>query len=172
MKKQITLVIISVAIFTSLFAQKKNITLDEIWKEYKFMPKSIDELRSTTDGKHYTTLVRGEGKQAIVAYDYKTGKAADTLFTSNNIVKAGKSFMIESYAMSPGEKKILVSTGSERIFRHSTVARYFVWDREKKTLTQLRDGDEKVMYATLSPDGNRAGYVYKGDLYTKNLLDG
>jgi dipeptidyl-peptidase-4 len=172
MRKQITLAFTLLLVCSSLFAQKKNITLDEIWKQYKFMPRSINELRSTTDGKHYTILSSDGGTQAIVAYDYKTGKATDTLLTARDITKAGKNFSIESYAMSPGEKKILVSTGAEHIFRHSTVARYFVWDREKKTLTQLTDGNDKVMYATLSPDGNRAAYVFKGDLYTKNLIDG
>lgn len=183
MKKQLTLIFTLMSCFTLMHAQKitvdlqaqkglSNVSLDEIWKDYKFIPKSIDELRSTTDGKHYTTLTNAMGMQAIVAYDYKTGKATDTLFTSNNIVKAGKSFMIESYELSSGEKKIMVSTGAEHIYRHSTVARYFIWDREKKTLTQLTDGNDKVMYATFSPDGNRAAYVSKGDLYTKNLLDG
>jgi len=172
MKKQILLAIAFISILHSAHAQKKDITLDEIWKEYKFMPQEIDELRSTTDGKHYTTLSNTGGMQAIVAYDYKTGKATDTLFTSQDIIKAGKSFLIESYALSPGEKKVMVSTGSERIYRHSSIARYFIWDREKKTLTQLTDGNDKVLYATLSPDGNMAAYVYKGDLYTKDLTDG
>ncbi len=71
--------------------------------------------------------------------------------------------MIEDYELGPGEKSILLSTGSEPIYRHSSIARYFIWNREKKTITQLTDGNNKAMYATISlPDGNMAAYIYKG----------
>ena len=172
MKKQIALSLgYLLMIFTS-YAQKENITLEQIWKDYKFYPKGIDELRSTSDGSHYTFLSAAGGTQAIISSDYATGKSSDTLITSKDLVKAGKSFVIESYELGPGEKSILLSAGSEHIFRHSTVARYFIWNREKKTITQLTDGNEKVMYATLSPDGKMAAYIYKGDLYARNLMDG
>jgi dipeptidyl-peptidase-4 len=171
MKKYI-LFAIAYCLVLSSFAQKRNITLAEIWKEYKFSPQGIDELRSTTDGNHYTAMYNGDGFQAIVMYDYATGKATDTLLTTRDLVKAGGSFVIESYALSPGEKNILLSTAAERIYRYSSVAINYVWNREKKALTKLTDDNSKVMYATLSPDGNMAAYIYKGDLYMKNLADG
>jgi len=173
MKKITILAIAFVSILPSLHAQKKDITLDDIWKQRKFIPKQIDELRSTTDGKHYTTLSNITGGQAIIAFEYTTGKATDTLFSTKDIdvTKLGKNLDIESYALSPGEKKVLISTETEHIYRHSSVARYYIWDREKKTLTRLSDDNNKVLYATFSPDGNMVAYIYKGDLYTRNLTN-
>jgi dipeptidyl-peptidase-4 len=172
MKKHFYLAIASMLMLTHVFAQKETITLDEIWKDYKFYAKGIDELRSTNDGNHYTYITFEGGMQSIIEKDYATGKMVDTLLTSKDLVKAGNGFIIEDYALSPGEKNILLSSGGERIYRHSSISKYYIWNREKKTVTKLTDGNEKVMYATISPDGNMAAYIYKGDLYAKNLIDG
>ncbi|HXB12074.1 MAG TPA: DPP IV N-terminal domain-containing protein, partial [Bacteroidia bacterium] len=172
MKKQITLAFSCLLMIFTTYAQKETISLEQIWKQYKFHSQGIDELRSTSDGEHYTSLSNTGGIQAIIATDYATGKIKDTLITSKDLVKAGKGFVIEDYELGPGEKSILLSTGSEPIYRHSSIARYFIWNREKKTITQLTEGNNKAMYATISPDGNMAAYIYKGDLYAKNLADG
>src|SRR5579884_1570134 len=144
MKKAITIIII-LALAVTGFAQKRNITLDEIWKNYKFYPRSIDELRSTSDGEHYTSISFEGGIQTIVSHDYLTGKKADTLLTTKDLMNTGKAFIIESYELSPGEKNILLSTGAEHIYGHSSISRYFIWNREKKTLTKLTDDNDKVM---------------------------
>ncbi len=162
-----------------LQAQKEKINNNDIWNKYKFYPKGINELRSTSDGDHYTAIMTDtnshsplKGTQYIIKYDYATGKVADTLFKGADFIAGGKLHAIESYELGPGEKNILLSTGAEHIYRHSTVALYFIWNRASKTLTALKDAGDKVMYATLSPDGNAAAYIFKGDLYVKNLTDG
>src|SRR3984957_15755112 len=139
-----------ISLFFSLSAQKRNITLEEIWKDYKFSPHEIDELRSTTDGNHYTVLSDNGGIQAILMYDYASGKITDTLLSSKELAKAGNEFSIDSYFLSPGEKNILLSSGTEKIYRHSSIARCFIWNREKKTLTKLGDHIEKKLYTTFS----------------------
>jgi len=170
MKKQITLLLC--LIFTlSLYSQKQNVSLKEIWTQYKFHPKGIDELRSTSDGERYTTLSITGGGQAIIAYDYATGKVADTLLTTGQLEKAGNKIMIVDYQLGKDEKNILLSTASEQIYRHSSIAKYYVWNREKKTITPIMN-KEKVLYATFSPDGNSVAFISKGNLYVRNLTDG
>src|ERR1700677_2020382 len=169
MKKQITLVLCLI-LTLSIYAQKQNITLDQIWNQYKFHADGIDELRSTSDGEQYTTLSMSKEGQAVVAFSYATGKAVDTLVTANQLDKAGNKIMIADYALGKGEKNILLSTAREQIYRHSYIARYYVWNREKKTITPIM-GDDKVLYATLSPDGNSVAFIMKGNLYVRNLLD-
>lgn len=172
MNKQLILGISCMALAISVCAQERDIKLSEIWKEYKFYPKGIDQLKSTDDGNHYTSMSFTGGMQSIVEYDYASGKPTDTLLTTKDLINEGKGFVFEDYSLGHGTKEILLSTGVERIYRHSTIAHYFIWNREKKTLTQLNDSNYKVLYATLSPDGNKAAYVYEGNLYVKNLLDG
>ena len=55
MKKILTLSLLCLICHIT-FGQKKDINLNEIWNEYKFYPKYLDEFKSTFDGEHYTTL--------------------------------------------------------------------------------------------------------------------
>ncbi|HTB33013.1 MAG TPA: S9 family peptidase [Bacteroidia bacterium] len=170
MKKHFTF-LLCFSISFVLFSQKQNITMDDIWTYYRFHPKGIDELRSTSDGERYTVLSDISGGKAIIAFSYATGKAVDTLMTGEQLAKAGDTMAIEDYELGKGEKNILLSTASEQIYRHSSIARYSVWNREKKTITPIMD-KEKVLYATFSPDGNSVAFVFKGNLYVRNLIDG
>lgn len=170
MKKQITLAL-SLCITLSVYSQKLNVTLDDIWTYYKFHPQGIDELRSTSDGERYTTLSLINGAQTIVAHSYATGDSVGTLLTADQLEKAGNSIQIVDYALGKGEKNILLSTAIEKIYRHSSIAKYYVWNRDNKTITPIM-GEDKVLYATFSPDGNSVAFIFKGNLYVKNLLDG
>lgn len=153
------------------YSQKQNITLDEIWTQYKFSAKGIDELRSTSDGERYTSLsFSGMGVEAIVAHSYATGKITDTLLTTRQLKAAGKEIRIDDYELGKDEKNILLTTATEQIYRHSTMAKCYVWNREKKTLSPIMD-EKKVLYPTLSPDGAMVAFVYKSNLYVQNLSD-
>ena len=168
-KKQITF-LLCVCFAYSLYSQKQNITMDDIWTYYKFHPKGIDELRSTSDGERYTALSMSTKGQVVVAFSYATGKPVDTLVSGDQLEQAGNRIQITDYQLGKGEKNILLSTANEQIYRHSSIARYYVWNREKKTITQIM-GDDKVLYATFSPDGNAVAFIFKGNLYVRNLLD-
>jgi dipeptidyl-peptidase-4 len=167
---------ISLFIFVSLLAiagysQKKNIDLKDIWQSGKFYQQGIDELRSTVDGNHYTSVVQNDKGEFIVKYSYETGNATDTLLSSVDMMQAtGKALAIQTYDLGPGEGIILIGTKGERIYRHSTAYNYYIWSKEEKTLTPLLD-KEKEIYATISPDGNMAAFIYKSNLYVKDLHD-
>lgn len=170
MKKFVTCFLLLAPVFF-LYSQKQNISLDDIWTYYKFHPKGIDELRSTSDGERYTSLMDNGKSQAVIAYSYATGKVADTLLTSAQLEAAGSNISIDDYELGKGEKNILITTATEQIYRHSTMAKCYVWDREKKTVTPVM-GDDKVLYPSFSPDGNSVAFVFKGNLYVKNLING
>lgn len=152
-------------------AQNRDITLDDLWKSAKFYQKGINELQPDPDGKHFTSLVSGIGLQAIVQYDYASGNTTDTLLSSNEITMKDKKFPIESYEISADKVNILLSTDGERIYRHSTISRYSVWNRQNKSLIALMP-EGKELYATLSPDGSMAAFIYKSDLYVKTISNG
>ncbi len=170
--KKVSLLVMALAITAGVNAQKRNITLDDIWQQYKFAAKGIDELQSTADGDHYTALVETYNSQDIIKYSYATGKPTDTLLTTAQIVKANNNvgFVVQTYELGPKENTILLGTAGERIYRHSTIYKYSIWDKKKGTITPLIDG-EKEVYATISPDGNMAAFIYKSNLYVKNLTD-
>ena len=55
MRKLLTLLII-LLIITPNFAQKRDVTLEDIWKNYTFYPKIYGGLNSMNDGEHYSKI--------------------------------------------------------------------------------------------------------------------
>ena len=71
--KKILILSLSLLLTVPSFAQKKDITLDDLWKNYLFFPKSINHFNSMNDGEHYSTIERTENGQEIVKYQFKNG---------------------------------------------------------------------------------------------------
>ncbi len=153
-------------IFFSLFSfgQKTNITLEEIWKNYAFYAKQIGGFNSMKDGEHYTTLETKDEKQLIVKYLFKNGKKTRIVFDSSEFEIPRISF----YKFSNDERKILLATETERIYRYSKKAIYYVYNVHTDKLKKLKD--EKIMYASFSPDGDKIAYVFENNLYIMDLI--
>ena len=105
MKKLLTLLLGGLLIISS-FAQKREITLDDLWKNYIFYPKHISGFNSMNDGEHYSTMEKIDDGQEIIKYKFKTGKKVRTLYKSADfdIPK------IKNYTFSDDEKQILLAT--------------------------------------------------------------
>lgn len=165
------LLFVAFLLFSSpgIFAQKK-ITLEDIWEKGVFNQKSLRGVRSMNDGVHYTTLEKNDGAQEISQYSYSSGKKTATLLTTANLIPKGadSSLKIDDYAFSPDEKQILLSTGSEPIYRYSTREKNFIYDLSSKELTPVAGGDT-IRLATFSPDGKKIAYVKDNNLYYTDL---
>lgn len=151
-------------------AQKKNVTLEDIWMKGTFRMQSVFGLNSMEDGAHYTTLESNKNQTFIVSYEYKTGKVTDTIVSSTKLVPEGgkEAISIDDYRFSKDENRILIATETEQIYRHSTREDYYIWDRKGKKLSKLSEGG-KMMYATFSPDGKKVAFVRDNNLFVKDL---
>ena len=161
MKKTFTLIIfISISIFS--FGQKE-VTIEDIWQNYKFYPAGVSGFKSMNDGEHYTTTEQTENGIKINKNSFETGEVVEVLMNSEDerISRMG------SYDFSFDEEKILIATNTESIYRHSSKSVYYIYNTKTKTIKNLTQ--EKVMYATFSPDGNNIAYVFDNNLYVYNL---
>lgn len=165
--KRLLILSISILLLGNISAQKKNITLEDIWKTGTFRTNGVFGLVSMNDGLHYSTMDDGK----ILQYEYAKASAPIAIVTEADLKIDGKSIGIDSYQFSPDETKMLISTGTEQIYRHSTRENYYVYDRKTKSLTPVSSG-EKQMYATFSPDGNKIGFVRGNNIYIKDLASG
>lgn len=165
--KRLLIFSISILLLGNISAQKKNITLEDIWKTGTFRTNGVFGLVSMNDGLHYSTMDDGK----ILQYEYAKASAPVAIVTEADLKIDGKSIGIDSYQFSPDETKMLISTGTEQIYRHSTRENYYVYDRKTKSLTPVSSG-EKQMYATFSPDGNKIGFVRGNNIYIKDLASG
>jgi len=162
MKKLLTL-LLAILIITPTFAQKRDITLDDLWQNYTFYPSYIGGFNSMNDGEYYSTIEKTEKGQEIIKHQFKDGKKVRTLFSSADFDIQ----RINNYTFSDDEKQLLLSTETEKIYRHSSKSAYYIYNVFTDKLKKLTD--DKVMYATFSPNGEKVAYVFDNNLYIKNI---
>jgi dipeptidyl-peptidase-4 len=121
-------------------AQKKQITLDDIYKTRAFRPENVaaDFGQKSKDPEIKTDSLKDENGKLF-------GAADDMIFSSSypNIV--------------------LLKKGYEQIYRRSSKAFVYLYEANTKKLTKL--GKEKVLHPSLSPDGKKIAYVMDNNLY-------
>ncbi|MDA3866925.1 MAG: DPP IV N-terminal domain-containing protein [Salinivirgaceae bacterium] len=159
---------VALAMSLQLFAQKQDITIDDLYKNYTFYAKSVYGLNSMNDGLHYSTL-ENQGT-AIVKYSYKTGEVIDTIL---NVKKLDEDSLknIVDYQFNDSETKIVFYTNRERIYRRSFFADYYVYNLEQNVLTKVSEkGRERL--ATLSPDGKYIAYLRDNNLFVLTIETG
>ena len=164
MKKTFILII---CIIISIFSySQKQVTLEDIWEDYKFYPSGVPGFKSMNDGEHYTTIDKNSERIKIYKHDFESGEIIETILESED----ERLLKMNSYEFNLEEDKILISTNKESIYRHSSKSVYYIYNTKIKTIKNL--SDNKVMYATFSPDGKYIAYVFENNLYVYNLNSG
>lgn len=151
----------------SLSAQKKNITLEDIWKTGTFRSNGVVGLVSMKDGIHYSVIKN----DTVFSFEYEKATSAEIIVCKSQLQINGSPINIDSYQFSADENKMLIASGTEQIYRHSTRENYFVYDRKTKALIPITTG-EKQMHATFSPDGTKVGFVRGNNIFIKDLVSG
>nr|WP_121906474.1 S9 family peptidase [Ulvibacter antarcticus] len=153
---------------TTLLAQQKNITLEEIWGG-SFRTEGLDVLRSLKNGEEYSVLNYDQTAKAstVDVYDYKSGKKVKTLVNTNDL--AGIEHII-SYEFSKDESKLLLATELKQIYRRSSLGTYYVYDIKSKKLDLV--STNKIQEPTFSNDGSKIAYGFDNNLFIKNLASG
>jgi len=166
MLKRILLFILPVAI-GSAHAQKADITLEDIWLNFKYYGNGIDDLRSMNDGMHYTIAEGGRnGNNVIARYAYKNGQKTGDLLSLDATVAPIRYF--DSYTFSADENKVLLSANTEHIYRHSSRADFYIYDLSTKKWTRLFE-QGKVLYPVFSPAGDKVAFIFGNNLYYRDL---
>lgn len=148
-------------------AQKKQISLEDIWKNGTFRMKSVPGFNALKDGKRYTQIDVVQGKQCINVYDLATGAKLSTLF-DNSIHKLDSTQLnISDYRFSENEQKMLLLCAGENIYRRSVRYRTYVFDIKTGTIEAIHN--DKILHPSLNPDGTKVAYVWQNNLYYQDL---
>jgi dipeptidyl-peptidase-4 len=125
----------------------------------------------TKDGNAYW-LAEKEGVSKI---DFAT-KHKTILVTAEQLTPTGatKPLPVKEFKPSDNDKKILIFTNSQRVWRYETRGDYWVFDLATGKLRQLGTTlpEASLMFAKISPDGTLAAYVSKHNLYLEDLASG
>ena len=134
----------------------------------KFAAERLSAVTPLKDGESYA-MISKDGKK-VEKYSYKTGKRTGVLFDVNNTV--GESVDgFDNYIMSPDETKMLIQTKTERIYRRSFTATYYIYNIADRRLERLSDGGPQQS-PVWSPDGLKVAFVRENNIYLIKLLYG
>ena len=160
------LIILLLAFSATLTAQKKNITLEDIWSNGTFRAERLNSFHSMSRGDFYTILNfnREDKSTSLDKYDYKTLERVETIVTSKDLEDIS---YFSSYEFNKDETKLLLGTDSEQIYRHSSRGTYYVFDLASKKLQLV--SKHKIQEPTFSPDGSKVAFVYSNNIYIKDL---
>ncbi|MGS2740375.1 S9 family peptidase [Sinomicrobium sp. M5D2P17] len=168
MKKYFILSVLLAGLTTSLTAQDRQITLKEIWNG-AFSTEGMDVLHSMKNGKQYSILNMDRQSKVISVdkYDYNTLEKIETIVSTKDLEDIP---YFTSYTFSDDESRVLLATDVEPVYRHSKLGIYYMYDIERKKTRKI--SDNKIQEPTFSPDGNKVAFVYKNNIYIKDLVSG
>lgn len=151
-------------IVLTVFSAKaqKSITVKKIYVDGIFQSRTVSGIRWMNDGRYYSAMSNNQ----IVEYDVTTGLPVETIVDGNTL---RQQFNISDYSFSRDERKVLILTDRQAIYRRSYTAMTYLYDRDTKSLRPL-SGDRQA-YATFSPDGTKVAYTKNNDLYYISLSD-
>jgi len=153
----------------SLIAQDelKEITFDDVFNNRDFRTENVYGIHPMNNGEMYCLLEN----DSLNLYNYKKGDYKGTIVTSANLIPEGDTIPISmrNYSFSNTEKRILFSTATERIYRHSSKSEFYVYDIDSGSINKLSDNGKQRL-ATFSPDDNKVAFVRDNNLFIKDLI--
>ncbi|MHC1776245.1 MAG: S9 family peptidase [Lentimicrobium sp.] len=173
MKRFFVPFLVVLALFhVSVYAQGQNpgkpFTLDDLMKKGVFATASVDGLKSMNDGVHYTTL--SEDNLKLDKFSYKSGEKVATILDLGEFPDS-EIKMIVDYEFSADEKRLLIQSNYEPLYRRSFKADYYICDIATKKFTPL-SANGKQQLATFSPDGNTVAFVRENNLFIADPAKG
>ncbi len=129
-------------------------------------PASVRESTPLPDGLTYAAISTDGDK--IEVFSYKTGAKTGTLLDLRGVKGSIKLDSFDGFAISANQKKILLWTGSKKIYRRSFTAEYYVYDIMRQTMVKVSQGGPQRC-GIISHDGRMVAYVRDNNVFVANL---
>lgn len=167
MKKNSIKATVSLAVLTlSINANGADLTISDYCDASLCTPAKIKDITPMPDGETFA-VISNDGN-SIETFSYKTGKKTGELFNIQNVKGDLKIDSFEGFEVSDNGKKVLLWNNSEKIYRYSFRAEYYVYDTFRGTLAKVSDkGLQRG--ATMSHDGRCVAYERDNNIYISNL---
>jgi dipeptidyl-peptidase-4 len=148
-----------------------KLTLDRVFASDEFRGERPPAVKWLVGGA-YTTLRPSDaykGASDIVRVD-AAGKA-EVLVAAEKLIPPGakEPLAVHGYEFTTDLDQVLVFTNSRKVWRQNTRGDYWTFRRSTGKLVKLGGGAKPatLMFAKLSPDGSRVGYVRDNDLWVE-----
>ncbi len=147
-------------------AQQK-ITLEDIYTNNTFATEGLPSFHFMYNSDSIISMRTDQHGAALQKYSFENPDRIETILDSRNLEEMNS---FDSYQFSSDESKIIVGTHSEKIFRRSSRADFYVYDRLTKKLSRI--AAYKIQEPLFSPDGLKVAYAFENNLYVKDLISG
>ncbi len=166
MKKIIILCVLCASAF-SIYAQKQEITLEDIFSKGTFSSKGVAGFNSMKEGKYYCAQDNNEN---IIKYSFETGKEVETLVKKADLILAGAEKPITgfSFKWSNDETKLILETDFKHGYRHSYKSIIYIYDLKTKKL--IKPLNDLVSLAEFPNDATKIAYTKDNNLYYYDLV--
>ncbi len=155
-------------------AQKKSLTVDDLFRSRKFSGESLRGVHWTRDGRafYYTEFDRETRSTDFMRYDLASGKRSLVLAGQNIQASNGKQpFRFQHHIWSPDERALLF-TGTHRARGIKTGGNFHLFDLQTKRLKTLTDTQAFQVNVKFSPDGRAIAFVRDNNLMLLDLETG
>ncbi len=163
--KRLFLTITALLMFVATMSAGGKLTLPDITSG-KFAAKTVNGINPIEGTDTYARI--SQDGERVVCCSFKTGKEISVLFDVKNTMGC-KIDGFDDYVLSPDGKRMLIQTKTERIYRRSFKADFYIYNIESRRLDRLSDGD-KQQIPTWSPDGQQVAFVRGGNIFLVKLL--
>ena len=106
----------------------------------KFAAKTVNGINPIEGTDTYARI--SQDGERVVCCSFKTGKELSVLFDVKNTMGC-KIDGFDDYVLSPDGKRMLIQTKTERIYRRSFKADFYIYNIESRRLDRLSDGDKQ-----------------------------
>ena len=131
-----------------------------------FYAEQLYGVHPLADGECFARI--SPDRKKIVRYSFRTGAETGVICDLSK-ARGAELRGIDGYVMSPDEKRILIQTKTQQIYRRSKKAEYYIYSVDNQTLEPLsKNGPQQE--PLFSPDGNMVAFVRDNNLFLVKLL--
>ena len=178
MRQKLLFLPVILLLLVPVFAQQADPALLTVDSLLTYRTRSLGPVQWQEDGSGYLALEPSKSKPEgvdIVRYDALSGDRSVKV-PAEKLTPTGTTaaLSIEEFAFTPDEQKVLIFTNTARVWRSNTRGDFWVLDLKAGSLRKLGGANAKpssLMFAKISPDGQRVGYVRENNIYVENLGD-
>ena len=164
-KKNSLLIAFMVALSLNVLAAEK-ISLWDITAG-KYAAENLRSLQPLADGASFAQISQQRDK--ILKYAFASGEQTGVIFDAS-LCEGAEIKGIDDYKASPDDRYLLIATNSQRIYRHSFTADYFIYDTQNRQARPLsQNGAQQV--PVWAPDSKRIAFVRENNIFVVEISD-
>lgn len=130
--------------------------------------------RWMADGRGWAVLEpNDDGVAELWRVEAESGERVPLLRAADLVPPgAEEPLRVDDISFSADERRILLFTDAQRVWRARTKGIYWVYDRDARTLRPVSERPGWQMFAKFSPEGDRVAFVREHDLFLTDLRTG